>query len=196
MPSNQGRADSQELSKSARRRNAMRNVSLRTSSTASTPTRRRTKDATEAEWRSNNSANAAGAARDRARISLSVLTLGIARSGPKPSRNSSRPSGDNQRDDRRGHRTPAALGNPRTIRARLAPGISRGKHRGHSVCKTDDSTRDLQLGRNVSSAGRCPRCGRSWRQLSLDGRPNSGDKCPKWNSSSSDHTGGRARSCI
>lgn len=87
MPNNHGRADSHESSKLARRRNATRNVSLSTSSTASTPTRRRMNAATAAACRSNNPANADGESRDRRRISLSVLTLGIARSSTKPSQN-------------------------------------------------------------------------------------------------------------
>ena len=80
MPSSHGLAESHVASKSRRRRNATRNVSLRTSSAASWPTRRAANAPITRACRSKSSANADGCSIDRRMISLSVLTSGIARS--------------------------------------------------------------------------------------------------------------------
>lgn len=85
IPSNHGRAESAAGSKAARLRNATRNVSLRTSSTASRPILRRVHPPTIAAWRSKICAKSAGSEIEREMMSLSVFTLCIP---PLPDRSS------------------------------------------------------------------------------------------------------------
>ena len=81
MPSSHGRADSDEVSKSRRRRKATRNVSLTMSWAASRPIRRAANAPITFACLSKSSAKADGISIDRLMMSLSALTLRIAGSG-------------------------------------------------------------------------------------------------------------------
>src|SRR5690625_4030216 len=79
IPRSQGRASAHVVSNEERLRNAIKNVSLSTSSTASTPTRLLMYPPTGRAWRSTISVKARGSRTDLSMISLSVLTPSIPR---------------------------------------------------------------------------------------------------------------------